>query len=58
MEIIDEKKVRTTKTGLLMLENILSIAETFKLLGNATRLKSILSLIENKLCIMRYYNGY
>ncbi len=48
MEIIDEKKVRTTKTGLLMLENILSIAETFKLLGNVTRLKSILSLIENK----------
>jgi len=51
VEIIDTVKVEKTKAKLPEDENIFDMADTFKLLGDPTRLKIILSLIESELCV-------
>lgn len=51
IQIIDKAKVRTTKAKLPDLDETLQIAEIFKLLGEPTRLKIVLALIENELCV-------
>ncbi len=51
VDIIDKVKVKSTQANLPGKENIFSMAETFKLLGEPTRLKIILALIENELCV-------
>lgn len=51
IQIIDKAKVKATKGKLLDLDETLQIAEIFKLLGEPTRLKIVLALIENELCV-------
>lgn len=51
VEIIDKIKVKKTQANLSGIENIFGMAEIFKLLGEPTRLKIILALIENELCV-------
>ena len=51
VEIVDKVKVKKTQANLPEKGDIFSMAETFKLLGGPTRLKIILALIENELCV-------
>lgn len=51
VEIIDKAKVRATKSKLPGINETMQIAEIFKILGDPTRLKIILALIENELCV-------
>ncbi|NNJ54093.1 MAG: helix-turn-helix transcriptional regulator [Ignavibacteriaceae bacterium] len=51
VEIIDEKKVKDARRNLKNKGEILDMANIFKLLGESTRLKIILSLINNELCV-------
>ncbi len=51
IEIIDVAKVKATKENLPPIETTFQIAGVFKLLGDPTRLKIILALIENELCV-------
>jgi DNA-binding transcriptional ArsR family regulator len=49
--IVNEKKVTIARKSLSDKKQILEMAEIFKLLGEPTRLKIILSLSENELCV-------
>ncbi len=51
IQIIDKAKVKSTRAKLSKFSEALQIAEIFKLLGDPTRLKIILALIENELCV-------
>jgi len=51
IEIIDLQKVSSAKEGLVDDEKNQSMARIFKLLGEPTRLKIILSLFDNELCV-------
>ncbi|MHB8337635.1 MAG: ArsR/SmtB family transcription factor [Ignavibacteriaceae bacterium] len=51
IQIIDKVKVKKTKAKLPGIDETLQIAGIFKLLGDPTRLKIILALIENELCV-------
>ncbi len=51
IEIVDETKVEEAKKELENTQQILEIAEIFKLLGEPTRLKIIISLINSELCV-------
>ncbi len=51
IEIIDESKVRKAKKNLENANQILKMANIFKLLGEPTRLKIVLSLINSELCV-------
>lgn len=51
VEIIDKAKVKATKALLPDISETLQIADIFKILGDPTRLKIILALIENELCV-------
>lgn len=51
VEIIDKAKVDETKALLPAERHTLTIAEIFKLLGEPTRLKMVLALAENELCV-------
>ena len=51
IEIIDKAKVRATRSKLPGIDETMQIAEIFKILGDPTRLKIILALIENELCV-------
>lgn len=51
IQIIDKAKVKATKAKLLDIEETNQIADIFKLLGEPTRFKIILALIENELCV-------
>ncbi len=51
VQIIDRVKVKKTKAKLPGSDETSQIAGIFKLLGDPTRLKIILALIENELCV-------
>ena len=51
VEIVDEAKVKEAQENLANTPQILEMAEIFKLLGEPTRLRIILSLIGNELCV-------
>lgn len=51
IEIVDEKKVIAAREKIADTEQVLDMAEIFKLLGEPTRLKIVLSLINNELCV-------
>ncbi len=51
LQITDEVKVKNTKAKLPGINDIEKIAGVFKILGEPTRLKIILALIENELCV-------
>ncbi len=51
VNIIDEAKVKKAQMIIAETPRILEMAEIFKLLGEPTRLKIILSLISNELCV-------
>ncbi|MBT8378865.1 MAG: metalloregulator ArsR/SmtB family transcription factor [Ignavibacteria bacterium] len=51
VEIVDEKKVREARKNIKNKNKIFEMANIFKLLGESTRLKIILSLINNELCV-------
>ncbi len=51
VEIVNEAKVKEARKSLANNPRILDMAEIFKLLGESTRLKIILSLIDNELCV-------
>ncbi|MBU2506204.1 MAG: metalloregulator ArsR/SmtB family transcription factor [Bacteroidetes bacterium] len=51
VNIVDEEKVREARKNLSNKDQILEMAAIFKLLGEPTRLKTILSLIDNELCV-------
>ena len=51
VEIVDEKKVKEARKHLRNNDKIFNMANIFKLLGESTRLKIILSLIKNELCV-------
>ena len=51
VEIVDEAKVKEAQENLANTPQILEMAEIFKLLGEPTRLRIILSLIDNELCV-------
>lgn len=48
---VDEAKVRSVEKKLAANSHLFQLTETFKLLGDATRLKIILSLKEEELCV-------
>jgi len=51
IQIIDKIKVKKTQAKLPGSDETSQIAAIFKLLGDPTRLKIILALIENELCV-------
>jgi len=51
IEIVDEKNVALAKRKIANAEQVLEMAEIFKLLGEPTRLKIVLSLINSELCV-------
>lgn len=51
VEIVNEAKVKEAQKSLANNPQILDMVEIFKLLGEPTRLKIILSLIDNELCV-------
>ncbi|MDZ7765842.1 MAG: ArsR family transcriptional regulator [Melioribacteraceae bacterium] len=51
IEIVDEKKVNAAREKIADTEQVLEMAEIFKLLGEPTRLKIVLSLINSELCV-------
>ena len=51
VEIVDKKKVKEARKNLKDKTKISDIADIFKLLGEPTRLKIILALIKNELCV-------
>lgn len=51
IEIIDEAKVRVAKEKIENLNVILDMADIFKLLGEPTRLKIVLALMNSELCV-------
>lgn len=51
VNIIDEAKVKKAQMSIAGIPRILEMTEIFKLLGEPTRLKIILSLISNELCV-------
>ncbi|MFQ5640945.1 MAG: ArsR/SmtB family transcription factor, partial [bacterium] len=48
---VDEKKVKSVEKKLSDPELLFTLSETFKLLGDLTRLKIILALKEEELCV-------
>ena len=51
VQIINKAKVKATKANLPGPDETLHIANIFKLLGDPTRLKIIMALMENELCV-------
>lgn len=51
IEVVDEKKVAQARKKVADASQILDMAEIFKLLGEPTRLKIVLSLIISELCV-------
>lgn len=51
VEIVDEKKVIEAKEKIANTKQILLMADIFKLLGEPTRLRIVLSLINSELCV-------
>jgi DNA-binding transcriptional ArsR family regulator len=51
VEIVDEKKVAQAKKKIADTDQVLDMANIFKLLGEPTRLKIVLSLINSELCV-------
>jgi DNA-binding transcriptional ArsR family regulator len=51
VEIVDEKKVAQAQKKIADTDQVLEMAEIFKLLGEPTRLKIVLSLINSELCV-------
>ena len=51
IEVVDEKKVAQARKKIVDVSQILDMAEIFKLLGEPTRLKIVLSLINSELCV-------
>ena len=51
VQIINKAKVKATKANLPDINETLHIANLFKLLGDSTRLKIIMALMENELCV-------
>jgi ArsR family transcriptional regulator len=49
--LVDEAKVRSVEKKLLANGDLFRLTETFKLLGDPTRLKIILALKEEELCV-------
>ncbi len=51
IEIVNAKNVKKARKRIADTENILDIAETFKLLGEPTRLKIVMAITECELCV-------
>ncbi|NOX66342.1 MAG: helix-turn-helix transcriptional regulator [Chlorobi bacterium] len=51
VEIIDEKKVEAAREKIENIDQVLGMADIFKLLGEPTRLKIILALENSELCV-------
>jgi len=51
IELIDAAKVRSVEKKLAAIKILHPLAETFKLLGDPTRLKILLALKEEELCV-------
>ncbi|MBU0472709.1 MAG: metalloregulator ArsR/SmtB family transcription factor [Bacteroidetes bacterium] len=51
VEIVDPQKVLETKKKISNVDQVLEMADIFKLLGEPTRLKIVLSLINSELCV-------
>jgi len=49
--LVDEQKVRTVEKKLATNQHLFELSETFKLLSDPTRLKIILALKEEELCV-------
>lgn len=51
IELVDEKKVEAARERIENIGQVLGMADTFKLLGEPTRLKIILALENSELCV-------
>lgn len=51
VQLVDELKVRRAARNLEPASAVLDLADTFKLLGNPTRLKIVLALSHEELCV-------
>jgi ArsR family transcriptional regulator len=51
IEIVDQEKVEFAKGKLADIDQILQTANLFKLIGEPSRLKILLSLFDNELCV-------
>ncbi len=51
IEVVDERKVTKVSELLPSNDELLNIADTYKVLGDPTRLKIVLSLAEEELCV-------
>jgi ArsR family transcriptional regulator, lead/cadmium/zinc/bismuth-responsive transcriptional repressor len=51
IEFIDEEKVSKVRNNLPDESEIFELSETFKTLGDSTRLKIVLSLLKSELCV-------
>lgn len=51
IEYIDRKKVEMVKENFPDADEIFELAETFKMLGDPTRLKIVLALLKSELCV-------
>ena len=51
VEIVDPQKVLEAKKKIANVDQVLEMADIFKLLGEPTRLKIVLSLINSELCV-------
>ena len=51
IEIVDQEKVEIAKTKLSNIDQVLEIAQLFKVIGEPTRLKILISLFDNELCV-------
>ncbi len=51
IEIVDESKVKKAKKSLENTQQIFDMANIFKLLGEPTRLKIVVSLLNSELCV-------
>lgn len=51
VEIVDEKKVKAAREKIKNVRSILDMADIFKLLGEPTRLKIVLALMNSELCV-------
>lgn len=51
VEFVDERKVRRVQKAMKLGEAINLLAETFKILGDATRIKIVFALSKEELCV-------
>lgn len=51
IEIVDQEKVEFAKSKLSNIDQVFEIAQLFKIIGEPSRLKILISLFDNELCV-------